>query len=189
MGKQCNLKYGLRDVLPRCFRNSDGKGGFGRKGMGSSFKSPKELCVCVPAHALCVCAQLCESITTDSACFWEFKGIGPLKWWVPAQAFWHKHPCIKNRALMDPAYFYVCACMCVLMHVFICVSVIGSHHEDSESYSVLSIPSMVNQCRLEFHHIRPLYKNVQLFSAHWVISIVGMLILPNVCNCGQSCNC
>lgn len=55
-----------------------GREGLGER-VGSSFKSLKEICVCVSSHALCVCVRLCESITTDSACFWEFKGIGPLK--------------------------------------------------------------------------------------------------------------
>lgn len=94
--------------------------------VSSSFKSLKEICVCVSLYGLCVYVWLCESITTDSVCFWEFKGNGPLKWCVPAQAcFLHKHPCIRTRALMvlHSLRAVLCVCVCVTsICLFICLS-------------------------------------------------------------------
>lgn len=79
IGRRGNLKYGLRDVLPCCFGNSDGKRGFGRKArLFPSRALRKSVYVC--PHMVYVFVYECVNLSQQiSACVWEFKGNGPLK--------------------------------------------------------------------------------------------------------------
>lgn len=112
IGRRPNLKYGLRDVLPCCLGNGQrNEEGFGER-VRSSFQGPwGNMCMRVSLCALCVYVCICESITTDSACFWEFKGTSPLKCWIPAKAFWHKRPCTENSAF-NGSLLCVCVSVC-----------------------------------------------------------------------------
>lgn len=116
MEKWNPLKHGCWDVLLCCCGNTYGIRGLDGGGGRIILQEPEgNLCACV---FQCF-ARLCTAGATRSRCIQsaffslfflpplEFKGSGPLKWWAPAQAFWHKHPCMKNGALMDRS------CLCV----------------------------------------------------------------------------